>query len=109
MISKFWLNEWARFDKLTRKYHKRNRFNGEDIVYMDLRCFYVFQCKLFVCFFLLVVCLNIVMYNVYSSEIDVDFILKDIIRYWEFLRCLANLTRNHEIAGSIPGLAQWAK
>ena len=29
----------------------------------------------------------------------------------EFLRCAAeaNLTRNHEVAGSIPGLVQWVK
>ena len=24
-------------------------------------------------------------------------------------QCLANPTRNHEVAGSIPGLAQWIK
>ena len=26
-----------------------------------------------------------------------------------WLKCLTNLTRNHEVAGSVPALAQWVK
>ena len=44
-----------------------------------------------------------------DHRMSVHFILLEISRSSHHGAAEANLTRNHEVAGSIPGLSQWVK
>ena len=54
--------------------------------------------------------IDIILTNVFSGKIPKATEMKAKINQWEFLSwLLMNLTRNHEVVGSTPCLAQWVK